>query len=239
MDFNKTVDLIIRDLEEAREIIDDLKNYPGVPVIQIEMAKSKCRNAAEVIALLKNKPDPGKTEDRSARAESPLRYERPETEDRRQKTEVRSPKTEDRSPKSEDRSPKSEAGSLTNEVRQFREAEREPVAGIIADTFDNMHDSLNEKLGNLRDDKDVTDYLKSKPLTNLSQAIGVNDRFLFIRELFNGNSESYSQAIIKIDEAKDLSAAKTLMQSYAGDKVETEAGKQLFDLVKRKFPVDE
>jgi hypothetical protein len=125
-------------------------------------------------------------------------------------------------------------------VSQFRGAEREPVAGgIIADTFDNMHDSLNEKLGSLRDDKDVTDYLKSKPLANLSQAIGVNDRFLFIREIFNGNSESYSQAIIKIDEAKDLSAAKELMQSYAGDKVETEAGKQLLDLVKRKFPSDE
>jgi hypothetical protein len=214
MDFNKTVDLIIRDLEEAREIIDDLKNYPGVPIIQIEMAKSKCRNAAEVIALLKNKPNPEKTEDG------------------RRKTE--------------DRRPKTEAGSLMNEVSQFRGAEREPVTGsrepgtgIIADTFDNMHDSLNEKLGNLRDDKDVTDYLKSKPLANLSQAIGVNDRFLFIREIFNGNSESYSQAIIKIDEAKDLSAAKDLMQSYAGDKVETEAGKQLLDLVKRKFPADE
>jgi len=52
MDFNATVDLIIKDLEEAREIIDDLRNYPGVPLIQIEMAKSKCKSAGEIIALL-------------------------------------------------------------------------------------------------------------------------------------------------------------------------------------------
>ena len=54
MDFNATVDLIIRDLHEAHDIIDDLRNYPGVPAIQIEMAKLKCKSAAEVIALLKN-----------------------------------------------------------------------------------------------------------------------------------------------------------------------------------------
>jgi|SRR5664280_719349 len=54
MDFNSTIDLIIKDLNEASEIIDDLKKYPGVPALQVELAKSKCRSAGEVIALLKN-----------------------------------------------------------------------------------------------------------------------------------------------------------------------------------------
>ena len=31
MDFNATIDLIIKDLKEASDIIDDLKKYPGVP----------------------------------------------------------------------------------------------------------------------------------------------------------------------------------------------------------------
>ena len=53
MDFKSTIDLIIKDLNEASEIIDDLKKYPGVPILQVELAKSKCRSAAEVIALLK------------------------------------------------------------------------------------------------------------------------------------------------------------------------------------------
>ena len=53
MDFNATIDLIIKDLREASDIIDDLKKYPGVPHLQVELAKSKCRSAGEVIALLK------------------------------------------------------------------------------------------------------------------------------------------------------------------------------------------
>ena len=54
MDFNATIDLIIKDLNDASSIIDDLKKYPGVPVLQVELAKSKCRSAGEVIALLKS-----------------------------------------------------------------------------------------------------------------------------------------------------------------------------------------
>jgi len=210
MDFNKTVDLIIKDLAEAREIIDDLKNYEGVPAIQIELAKSKIRNAAEVIALFKN-------EDR-----------RPKTEDGRWKTEDRRPKIEERRP------------TLLDE-----ETESEPAvtaiteSTIVADRFSDLPDSLNEKLGSMRDDDDIPEYLKAKPLTNLKQAIGVNDRFLFIRELFNGDPNSFNQAISKIDEAKNLSDARAVMISYTGDKSESDAGKQLIDLLKRKFPGDE
>ena len=54
MDFNATIDLIIKDLKEASDIIDDLKKYPGVPVLQVELAKMKCRSAGEVIAILKD-----------------------------------------------------------------------------------------------------------------------------------------------------------------------------------------
>ena len=53
MDFNATIDLIIKDLNDAREIIDDLKKIPGVPALQVELVKSKCKSAAEVIALIK------------------------------------------------------------------------------------------------------------------------------------------------------------------------------------------
>ena len=202
MDFNKTVDLIIRDLEEAREIIDDLKNYPEVPAIQIEMAKSKIRNAAEVISLFKSlKPEDG-----------------------RRKTEDRGPKTEDRRPKTEDKCPEPEARHqkpLSDEpdpaVKNISES------AILADRYNDLHDSLNETIG----------------LVNLSKAIGINDRFLFIRELFDGNSDSYNQAISKIDEAQSFSDARALMITLSGDKSESEAGKQLLDLVKRKFPGNE
>jgi hypothetical protein len=58
MDFDATIDIIIKDLREIGEIVDDLKKYPSVPRLQIELAKSKCRSAEEIIVLLKSyKPE--------------------------------------------------------------------------------------------------------------------------------------------------------------------------------------
>ena len=49
MDFNATIDLIIKDLDEAREIIDDLKKYPGVPAFRLNLQN---RNARVPVKLL-------------------------------------------------------------------------------------------------------------------------------------------------------------------------------------------
>ncbi len=202
MDFNTTVDLIIKDLNEAREIIDDFRNYPGVPTLQVELAKSKCKSAAEVIALFKN-----------------IREE-PVAEIKKEPVASRPAPADS-----------------TDEKPSIRKKTAE--SAIFADTFSNLPNSLNEKLGNLRDDDDVSDIMKTKPLTNLSEAIGVNDKFLFIRELFNGNPESYNLVISRIDEAETLSDARAVIMSYTDKNQDTEVVRQLLDLVKRKFPVDE
>jgi hypothetical protein len=189
MDFNATVDLILKDLNEAREIIDDLKNYPGVPELQVELAKSKCKSAGDVIALLK-KPEIPRT--------APVIKE-----------------------KVSDNIPDKPAGSA-----------------ILADTF-GLADGINEKMGSVRADDNVSEIMKAKPLSNLADAIGVNDKFLFIRELFKGSPESYNQAIANLDRAVSFTDAREVLRRFTGDKKETEVAKQLLEMVKRKFPSDE
>lgn len=222
MDFNATVDLIIKDLNEAREIIDDFRNYPGVPVLQIEIAKSKCKSAAEVIALLKNIPGKPVAEVKKEPVNKP--------EDKKPKpSEKVQPLLK---PEASHPSPVVTAKETPSTKKKISES------AIIADTFSHLSNSLNEQLGNLHDD-DVSGIMKTKPLTNLSDAIGVNDKFLFIRELFNGNPESYNQAISKLNDAASFTDAKAVIMSYTDNDAETEVVRQLLDLVKRKFPADE
>jgi hypothetical protein len=193
MEFNATIDLIIKDLDEARKIIDDLKNYPGVPVLQVELAKSKCKSAGEVISLLKNPGD-----------NMPLVAERnPPLADKKEE-----PKTN---------------------------KEKVSESSIIADKFSHLSNRFNEQLAGLKSDDDVSDILKTKQLTNLSDAIGVNDKFLFIREIFDGNKDAYTKAISRLDSAENLTDARAVIMSYTGNDIENETVKQLLDLVKRKF----
>lgn len=71
------------------------------------------------------------------------------------------------------------------------------------------------------------------------EAIGVNDKFLFIREIFNGNHSDYTQAISKLESAENITDARAVIMSYTGENNESEAVRQLLDLVKRKLPSDE
>ena len=47
MDFNGTIGLIIKNMNEIPRIIDDFKSYFGVPELHVELDKIKCENDAE------------------------------------------------------------------------------------------------------------------------------------------------------------------------------------------------
>ena len=90
-----------------------------------------------------------------------------------------------------------------------------------------------------KNEEDISAVLKTKPISNLNDAIGVNDKFLFIREIFGGNQASYDDAIYRLNNVTNLPDAKAIIMSYTGEGDENEAVKQLLDLVKRKLPSDE
>ena len=211
MDFNTTIDIIIKDLREAREIINDLKHYPGVPQIQIELAKSKCKSAEEIMALLKTM----KQEYQGANSE---KVEGPPS------PRLRGMEVE-----------RVEEGKVVSEKSRERPAE----TNIVADKFSGMPGTFNEQLGNRKNEDGISQVIKSRPVNNLTEAIGINDKFLFVREIFNGDQLSYNEAISKLNKVDNLSDAKAVIMSYTGEGDANEAVTQLLDLVKRKLPADE
>jgi hypothetical protein len=226
MDFNSTIDLIIKDLDEAREIIDDLKKYPGVPALQVELAKSKCKSAGEIIAFLKNYKDivplvvtPSPVTITPPVVIAPPVEITPTADKITHQVEIIPTQAEK----------KEEPMEIPEEVSE---------TPIIADKFYSPS-SLNEQLGGNINDDDIKVFLKTKPITSLSEAIGVNDKFLFIREIFDGNKPAYNQAISRLDNVKNIADAREIILSYTKDNIEIEAVKQLLNLVKRKLPLDE
>ncbi len=221
-------------------------DFNATPVLQVELAKAKCKSAAEVIALLK------KTEDGRPETED----QRPETEEQRPKTEEQRPKTEDRRPEEEVEKPVPVAASRkpqaaspvppapspeprASEIFTDHPVKKPAEGGTIGDSFSHLSSRFNEQLGNRKTDDDLSGMLKTKPITSLTEAIGINDRFLFLREIFDGNKDAYTQAITKLENASSITDARAVIMSYTGDNDENEAVKQLLDLVKRKLPANE
>jgi outer membrane biosynthesis protein TonB len=247
MDFKSTIDLIIKDLNEASDIIDDLKKYQGVPALQVEFAKSKCKSAAEVIALLKNIEDILPEKNREQKAVAVKQEEnvpekllpKPEIHEeiKREVTEAPAP-VKAVEVKPEVVKPQARPASQAETKPEPKKATEKKKETSIAEKFAPASDLYEEKL-NIKAEKDLSDKLKHRPLTNLSDAIGINDRFLFINEIFDGNKDAYSQAISRLDKAESLSDAMAIIMSYTGEKPENEAVIQLLDLVRLKLPADE
>jgi hypothetical protein len=282
MDFNSTIDLIIRELDEAREIIDDLKKFRGAPVLQIELAKSKCRNAAEVISLLKESanaaveteaiitPVPNTIKAETLKAEpqekepgrpvvtpaaeeaAPKAFSGHDTFEIEDETNTGPPEIISHRPEKPVAAEKTTAPEKTKVPEKSfkpekvseaseKETEREPkkpfVAPIIADTFSHLANRFNEQIGETHGDD--FSYSHGRHLSNLSEAIGINDKFYYIREIFDGNYEAYLQALSKLENAQNLAEARLMLMSYRTDKSDNQAVRQLLDLVRRKFTGNE
>ena len=223
MDFNATIDLIIRDLDEAREIIDDLKKIPGVPVLQVELAKSKCKTAGEVIALLKTL---------HIRFTPEEKIEQVTTEPVKKIIPV------SKSVSSQKPETIFQPAVIKKKI-PYQPAKESSEPAIIADNFSQPSGSLNDQIANGKTDEYLSDILIKKPISSLPEAIGLNDRFLFIREIFNNNKDAYSQAIQRLDNVENLDDAKAIIISFTGEDTENEAVTQLLDLVKRKLSLNE
>jgi hypothetical protein len=235
MDFKSTIDLIIRDLNEASEIIDDLKKYPGVPVLQVELAKSKCRSAGEVIALLKS------LNFAETLTEKPVQEKEVIQTHEQPAAPVQQPKVEKQAEVRKKESGPAEVFSPSTEKKtEQKDTVKKPEeASIIADKYTRSAELYDEHLSKLKKEKDISDRLKVKPVTTLTDAIGISDKFLFISEIFNGNKESYTQAISRLDKAESLQDAMAIIVSYTGENTENEAVSQLIELVKLKLPSNE
>lgn len=103
--------------------------------------------------------------------------------------------------------------------------------------INNEYFTLGDKLEQTEDNSLVT-RLQRKPVTDLTNAIGINDKFLLLNELFSGSMEKYNKSIRALNNFSTLLGAKTYLGELQIElqwNCESEAYKKLADLVERRF----
>ena len=129
-----------------------------------------------------------------------------------------------------------------------RKAEREEIgrqsSEVVAGVFDeddagfelSTGETLGEKM--MGDDNTLAAKLQQAPVRDLKSAIGINDKFLFVNELFGGSMEKYNKSIDNLNDLKTLNGAMIYLNEL---KIElqwnssNEAYQKLKDLVSHKF----
>lgn len=98
-------------------------------------------------------------------------------------------------------------------------------------------ESLNDKLKT--QNRELAQHLSGTAIKDLKKAIGINDRFVFINELFRGDEAGYERSIKTINSFSIYQEAQFWMERELklklGWDMEKESVQHFYDLVRRRF----
>jgi hypothetical protein len=117
--------------------------------------------------------------------------------------------------KTEDKKPQQLDEEITETPDSERAAEKDEKKSTQArSAFDLFSSSAEEtvadKLGK-NEDASLAEKIEKSQIADLRQAIGINEKFLFINELFNGDLGRYNKAIDEFNELKSQQGVDTYL----------------------------
>ncbi|MBC7937241.1 MAG: hypothetical protein H7Y86_17995 [Rhizobacter sp.] len=122
-------------------------------------------------------------------------------------------------------------------IHQQAAAEETPKAEVNHAVKGEAKDSLNDRLKETK--TELFDSLKEAPIRDLKKAIGINDKFLFVNELFRGDDTMYERSIKTINGFSIYPEAeywiKRELKLKLGWDDRNDVVKQFDQLVKRRF----
>lgn len=89
---------------------------------------------------------------------------------------------------------------------------------ILSDKFTNNNSSIYDRLQNNKEDLSLGKKLQNQPLSDLRKAIGINDRFSFINELFEGKKDEFDSFLNRVIEINELSKLNILIEETSATK---------------------
>lgn len=126
---------------------------------------------------------------------------------------------------------------ITEVIKETVEIQAETIVAASKNSVDEKIDTeeiLNDQLQKKSTDVIGEKLIKNK-LSDIQTAIGINDRFLFIRELFENNAEAYNSSIKFINETSNFSVIEEHFKSNTNWDFENPTVIQFMELTKRKF----
>ncbi|MCU0365870.1 MAG: hypothetical protein MUC30_01500 [Bacteroidales bacterium] len=224
MDFNTALGIIRRDMEEARALLDQISELPGKHIAEIELARSRMRSASELLAII-----PKMLEEKEVVKAEVMKEEKIMAgvgAQKEEETKVRIEKEEETQVRIE-----------KEEETQVRAEVRETAKPILADKFSST-DRIGQMVTSVKQDELITSAMHNRPISDIGAAIGINDKFYFIRELFSGDSKAYQDTIRRLNGAVSLGEAMKILDDSTVMGSDPAAQSSFVDVVRRKFNIN-
>lgn len=121
----------------------------------------------------------------------------------------------------------------TLKIRQEPGLTNSPGGAVLGEVINHDVQTLADTIAPPRDM--ASELLRNEPVTDLRKAIGLNDKFLLIRDLFDGDGEAYERAIGALNDCGDLDDCMIYIAEHYAWNPNSDGAKLLMDLLERKF----
>jgi hypothetical protein len=213
MEIKYTLEILIKDIQDIEKLVGNLHNSPEGSTLELDLALSKLRNVYDILTVIRADVEQA-VRTAASQPPPPVQVEKPPVEE--PPVQVEKPPVEEPPVQVE------KPGPATP---------RNP--SIIAEKF-TTESSINENMAGSREGA-LDSKLIGQPIESISRNIGINDRFLIIRELFDGDSDGFGKLVENLDKAGDLQAARKLIEEHFAHKPDHEGVSILTNLVKRRY----
>lgn len=240
MSFKNTLELVTKDIQEIEKIVSNFQNYSRIPAIELDLTLNKLQNLYELLLMIREHedfslPSSGEnsnnqaseiiTDNSISHSHKPEYESAPAVEENPETSEKQIPVI----PDNQEKEHKNESvGSKETSSDSVTEKDK-----TLVQKYEKSGEFLNEKLGNDRANSPTR--MQGGPIETISGSIGINDRFFYIREIFEGSSESFKKSIEILDKASNFNEAFNYLKSQLMCDMDSEAVQNLLNLVRRKF----
>jgi hypothetical protein len=207
MENKKLIKILLKDMGELEELIAEVKASRQFDTLEMEFIHTRVKGILQAVQLLDAKEETVQAE---------IKKEPEVSEEPQEKTDAGEPFKE----------------ITENEDDVVLEEENE-----IADAVSRLGDSFlkGKSLNDLITDQNKLEFkLSNRPVSSIQAAIGINDRFQYIRELFDGDNQKFLETVKTLDSKQNIKeAVDYLRNNFKWKKNETSL--KFVNLVKRRF----
>lgn len=242
MEKEALLDIILQDLKELDRLLRTFSGKDHIPEAFIHLAQSKVSGIANEVGLLgslaKSSSETTAAPETTPQPESeptPITAPAPEPEEepKMEQTEELTEEAQEQSKVESKEQPKVESKLQKPTVAPPSSPEAPGTEKkVLGELLGKDRTSFNEKLGNGQGNG--SNKVLS-PITDLRKGLGINDRFFFQRELFNGSSDVMNQTLDQLNQMNSLSSAKSFLAANFKWKPDQEAVHAFMDLLERRF----
>lgn len=118
--------------------------------------------------------------------------------------------------------------------KKMKKGDKDHQIEIVADRYQSSQSYIDQAMATRQASRDIASRQQSKPISDLRNSIGLNEKFLFIKELFKGRPEKYNQCIDDLNQSASYEdAVKYIKETYSWEE-DNEIVRKLLALLKRK-----